>query len=39
VAELVSEHLGGRRDHRNALWSLLIFEQWREAYLPGEKWA
>jgi len=38
VAELVSEHLGDRRDHRNVLWSLLIFEQWREAYLPGERW-
>jgi len=36
---LVSEHLDGRRDHRNALWSLLIFEQWREAYLPGQRWA
>jgi len=39
VAQLVSEHLDGRRDHRNALWSLLIFEQWREAYLPGQRWA
>jgi len=38
VAELVSEHLGDRRDHRNVLWTLLIFEQWREAYLPGERW-
>src|SRR5262249_19581236 len=38
VAELVSEHLGDRRDHRNVLWSLLIFERWREAYLPDERW-
>ena len=38
VAELVSEHLGDHRDHRNVLWSLLIFEQWREAYLPGARW-
>jgi len=39
VVQLVSEHLGGRHDHRHALWSLLIFEQWREAYLPGQRWA
>src|SRR5262249_14472920 len=38
VAELMSEHLSGRRDHRNVLWSLLIFEQWREAYLSGARW-
>ncbi len=32
---LVTEHVAGQRDHRKVLWSLLVFELWREAYLPG----
>jgi asparagine synthase (glutamine-hydrolysing) len=39
VSSLVGEHLAGQRDHRKVLWSLLVFELWREAYLPGASWA
>jgi asparagine synthase (glutamine-hydrolysing) len=35
---LVAEHVAGARDHRKVLWSLLVFELWREAYLPGATW-
>ncbi|MGH7331622.1 MAG: asparagine synthase (glutamine-hydrolyzing), partial [Candidatus Rokuibacteriota bacterium] len=38
VARLVSEHVSHQRDHRKVLWSLLTFELWREAYLPGASW-
>ena len=38
VARLVTEHLGGKHDHRKALWSLLTFELWRAAYLPRSRW-
>jgi asparagine synthase (glutamine-hydrolysing) len=33
VRRLVGEHVSGRRDHRRVLWSLLMFESWREHYL------
>jgi asparagine synthase (glutamine-hydrolysing) len=39
VGRLVAEHQAGRRDHRKLLWTLLAFERWREAYLPGATWA
>ncbi len=39
VGNLVAEHVAGRRDHRRVLWTLLVFELWREAYLPGASWA
>jgi asparagine synthase (glutamine-hydrolysing) len=32
VSPLVEEHLTGRRDHRKTLWTLMVFESWREAY-------
>ncbi len=38
VARLVSEHVRHQRDHGKVLWSLLTFELWREAYLPGMSW-
>jgi asparagine synthase (glutamine-hydrolysing) len=38
IARLVSEHVSGQQDHRNVLWRLLVFERWREAYLPGARW-
>jgi asparagine synthase (glutamine-hydrolysing) len=38
VARLVAEHGAGRRDHRKMLWTLLTFELWREAYVPGASW-
>ena len=38
VGALVAEHVAGHRDHRRVLWSLLVFELWREAYLPGATW-
>jgi asparagine synthase (glutamine-hydrolysing) len=33
VTRLVREHLDGRHDHRKLLWTLLMFEWWREAYM------
>jgi asparagine synthase (glutamine-hydrolysing) len=39
VSRLVAEHVAGQRDHRKMLWTLLVFELWREAYLPGATWA
>jgi asparagine synthase (glutamine-hydrolysing) len=36
---LVAEHLSGVRDHQKILWSLLMFEAWRERYLPGVRWS
>ena len=38
VTRFVSEHLTGRHDHRKVLWQLLVFELWREAYLPTSRW-
>ena len=32
VSRLVAEHRAGRRDHRKALWTLMMFERWRERY-------
>jgi asparagine synthase (glutamine-hydrolysing) len=33
VAQLQAEHLAGRANHAHQLWSLLVFECWRETYL------
>lgn len=33
VEKLLWEHRQGRRDHRRLLWSLLLFEMWRERWL------
>ena len=38
VTRLMTEHLSGTRDHRKVLWALLIFDAWRERYLPGDRW-
>lgn len=35
VAELVGEHLSGRRNHFHRLWALVMFGMWRERYLPN----
>ncbi|MBI1848624.1 MAG: hypothetical protein HYR86_16860 [Candidatus Rokubacteria bacterium] len=35
---LITEHVSGARDHQKILWSLLMFDAWREHYLPGERW-
>jgi asparagine synthase (glutamine-hydrolysing) len=35
VQRRVSEHIDGVRDHRNVLWSLLVFELWRAHHLDG----
>lgn len=32
VRRLVSEHLGGRRDHRKQLWTLLMFQLWHRRW-------
>jgi asparagine synthase (glutamine-hydrolysing) len=39
VTRFVAEHLSGRSDHRKLLWQLLVFELWREAYLPNSRWS
>jgi asparagine synthase (glutamine-hydrolysing) len=39
VGRLVCEHLTGKQDHQRALWTLLAFELWREAYVPRDSWA
>ena len=36
---LVAEHLSGARDHQKILWGLLMFDAWRERYLPAERWS
>ena len=33
VAQLLREHRAGRTDHRKPLWTLLVFELWRDAWL------
>ena len=34
VAQVVREHLSGRRDHQYRLWALLVFAMWVERYRP-----
>ena len=36
---LISEHVSGAQDHQKVLWGLLIFDAWRERYLPGVRWS
>ncbi|HEV2057559.1 MAG TPA: asparagine synthase (glutamine-hydrolyzing) [Methylomirabilota bacterium] len=36
---LVAEHVSGARDHQKILWGLLMFDAWRERYLPGVRWS
>jgi asparagine synthase (glutamine-hydrolysing) len=38
TSRLMGEHLAGRKDHRKVLWALLVFDAWRERYLPGLRW-
>ena len=35
VRGVVSEHLGGHRNRRHLLWSLLCFEYWCRVFLSG----
>ena len=35
---LMGEHLDGLRDHKKVLWALLMFDAWREHYMPGARW-
>jgi len=39
VAQLLAEHLAGRRNHQKILWALLVFDRWRDRYLPGQRWS
>ena len=39
TARLMAEHVSGARDHQKILWALLMFDAWRERYLPGEQWS
>lgn len=38
TGRLVAEHREGRRDHRKILWALIMFDAWREKYVPNERW-
>jgi asparagine synthase (glutamine-hydrolysing) len=38
VDSLVRQHVAGERNHQSALWTLLTFELWRDAHLPGQAW-
>jgi asparagine synthase (glutamine-hydrolysing) len=38
TTRLVTEHVEGARDHRKVLWALLMFDVWRERYLPNARW-
>jgi len=38
VAQLASEHVDGRRDHRKILWALMMLDAWCDHYLPHERW-
>jgi asparagine synthase (glutamine-hydrolysing) len=35
VAQLKREHLAGQENHSHVLWSLIVFENWRSAWLEG----
>lgn len=35
VGRLISEHFGGRANHSHILWSLVVFQSWRERWLEG----
>jgi len=37
--QLVAEHVSGARNHQKILWGLLMFNVWRERYLPGVRWS
>ena len=39
VGRLIAEHVGGRRNHRKILWSLLMLDAWCDHYLPNERWS
>jgi asparagine synthase (glutamine-hydrolysing) len=36
---LVAEHVSGARNHQKILWGLMVFDAWRERYLPGVRWS
>jgi len=33
IRQLLEEHFSGQRDHRKPLWTLLVFQEWFEAYM------
>lgn len=33
VSALLAEHLAGKKDNRKQLWTLYVFEKWRENWL------
>ncbi|HBU69167.1 MAG TPA: asparagine synthase (glutamine-hydrolyzing) [Elusimicrobia bacterium] len=35
VKQLLSEHRAGRKDNRKAVWSLLVFQMWKERFNPS----
>jgi asparagine synthase (glutamine-hydrolysing) len=39
ITRLRTEHLDGRQDHGKILWALLMFDAWRDRYLPTACWS
>jgi len=37
VQRLMGEHAAGRADHRKQLWTLLVFQNWRERVLDKHR--
>ena len=37
VQHLLAEHMSGRRDHRKALWTLLMFQLWHRRWLEDPR--
>lgn len=35
VQRIIDDHLSGKKDNRKQIWTLLMFEMWRERYAPG----
>jgi asparagine synthase (glutamine-hydrolysing) len=38
TTRLMTEHVNGVSDHRKVLWALMMFDAWREHYLPSARW-
>ncbi|MCD4652231.1 MAG: asparagine synthase (glutamine-hydrolyzing) [Candidatus Cloacimonetes bacterium] len=34
VQSLINQHLSGKKDNRKQLWTLFVFQQWKERFLP-----
>ena len=37
IKQLVNDHQNGRRDNKNKIWALLVFEVWYRTFMDGNK--